>query len=446
MDYDETEINVNLELLGEYNIEKGKNYQYINVDTLSFDLKNAIIEKLENTNEMPNNFLKFVYETNLDNLRTIYSEEQINDDNKDKTEYIVNADVSKAYKENRFGLIIKVNEDNKDEQQLVLYCQKTQRLFHQFFLRKELNTKKYLSDLEISLPSSSQTSKNIQENNNETNMNKINPEGNKIEQDNSKDMFSVFKEEKKLGKYIKGHAFECEVCVYLRKKICMDEKNHELPNVFYTLKNIKVKNGTKETFFYNEFDSIFLIENDVEFDKSVFKINCKFENSLFDDTKLGSNETIKLKGKNLVFVECKVKAKFSKIFEELFPKIYKFRSLIDNIFGTKDYGVIILYLYDNEFIYCSDDFSHFQTAVNNGFDTCKNQGIEGIDKFNIYAFYIYDNVYMHNYSSIQDEVDELKRKQDIMEKKIEAMMEELKRYRNNNVNNNNDSIKIENKK
>ena len=196
MDYDETEINVNLKMLGEYNIEKGKNYQYINVDTLSFDLKNAIIEKLENTNEMPNNFLKFVYETNLDNLRTIYSEEQINDGNKDKTEYIVNVDVSKAYKENRFGLIIKVNEDNKNEQQLVLYCQKTQRLFHQFFLRKELNTKKYLSDLEISLPSSSQTSKNIQENNNETNMNKINPEGNKIEQDNSKDMFSVFKEEK----------------------------------------------------------------------------------------------------------------------------------------------------------------------------------------------------------------------------------------------------------
>ena len=77
MDYDETEINVNLKLLGEYSIEKGKNYQYINVDTLSFDLKNAIIEKLENTNEMPNNFLKFVYETNLDNLRTIYSEEQI---------------------------------------------------------------------------------------------------------------------------------------------------------------------------------------------------------------------------------------------------------------------------------------------------------------------------------------------------------------------------------
>lgn len=97
----------------------------------------------------------------------------------------------------------------------------------------------------------------------------------------------------------------------------MDEKIHELPNVFYTLKNIKVKNGTKETFFYNEFDSIFLIENDVEFDKSVFKMNCKFENSLFDDAKLGNNETIKLQGKNLVFVECKVKTKFSKIFEEL---------------------------------------------------------------------------------------------------------------------------------
>lgn len=96
MDYDETEINVNLKLLGEYSIEKGKNYQYINVDTLSFDLKNAIIEKLENTNEMPNNFLKFVYETNLDNLRTIYSEEQINDDNKDKTEYIVNVDVPQS--------------------------------------------------------------------------------------------------------------------------------------------------------------------------------------------------------------------------------------------------------------------------------------------------------------------------------------------------------------
>jgi hypothetical protein len=172
------------------------NYQYINVGTLSFDLKNAIIEKLENSNEMPNNLLQFVYETNLDNLRTIYSEEQINDGNKDKTEYIVNADVSKACEENRFGLIIKVNEDNKDEKQLVLYCQKTQRLFYQFFLRKELNTKKYLSDIEISLPSSSQTSKNFQENNNETNMNKINPEGNKIEQDNSKYMFSVFKEKK----------------------------------------------------------------------------------------------------------------------------------------------------------------------------------------------------------------------------------------------------------
>ena len=212
----------------------------------------------------------------------------------------------------------------------------------------------------------------------------------------------------------------------------MNKNNLELPNVFYTLRDIIVGKDTKKTFFYNEIDSIFMIENDVEFDKNIFKINCKYENSLFDNTKLGNSDTLKIKGKNLVFVECKTKAKFSGIFGKIFLFIHKFRSLIDNIFGTKDYGVIILYLYDNYFIYHSNDFECFQNAVNDAFNDCKKLGIEGMEKCNIYSFYTYDNVYMFNNSNIQDEVDELKKEQNLMKNRIEQLEKKLGLYSNTN--------------
>ena len=102
--------------------------------------------------------------------------------------------------------------------------------------------------------------------------------------------------------------------------------------------------------------------------------------------------------------------------------------MIDDIFGTKDYGVIILYLYDNYFICHSNDFICFQNSINSAFSNCKKLGIEGMDKFNIYAFYTYDNVYMHNYSSIQDEVDELKKEQNLMKNQIEQMQRQLELY------------------
>ena len=438
----EKEINIHLDKLEEYTIENGKNYQYINFDTLNFDIKNKIIDILENTNEMPNNFLKFVYVVNVNNLREIYLSQKNAKDELNKDKYTEDINISNAYHEKKFGLLIKINADNKSEQQIVFYCMKNQSLYEQFFLKNNLNTKNYFDDVEISLSSSSRTSQNSQEKNNEININKTRE--NKNEKEKSKDMFALFKDEKKLDKYIKGNTFECEVNIYLRKKICMNENNLEIPNVFYTIKDITVGQGKKKTFFYNEFDSIFLVEKDVEFDKSIFKINCKYENSLFDNTKLGKSDTLKIKGKNLVFVECKIKAKFSGAFEKIFLHIHTFRSLIDDIFGTKDYGVIILYLYDNYFIYHSDDFICFQNSINSAFSNCKKLGIEGMDKFNIYAFYTYDNVYMHNYSSIQDEVDELKKEQNLMKNQIEQMQRQLELYANSNNNFNSKNIKNKN--
>ena len=95
----EKEINIHLDKLEEYTIENGKNYQYINFDTLNFDIKNKIIDILENTNEMPNNFLKFVYVVNVNNLREIYLSQKNAKDELNKDKYTEDINISNAYRE-----------------------------------------------------------------------------------------------------------------------------------------------------------------------------------------------------------------------------------------------------------------------------------------------------------------------------------------------------------
>lgn len=90
---------------------------------------------------------------------------------------------------------------------------------------------------------------------------------------------NFFEKEKSMNRFINGNIFECEIRDYLRNNNCSIKDNKELPNVFYTLKNIN--NGQDHTYFYNEFDSVFLINNDVEIDKYKFRVNCKYENSSF---------------------------------------------------------------------------------------------------------------------------------------------------------------------
>ena len=87
-----------------------------------------------------------------------------------------------------------------------------------------------------------------------------------------------------------------------------------MPNIFYTIRNIIDENDNgknKNSIFYNEFDSVFKIKNDINFDNNMLKINFKYEKKIFqnnEDNKATKKNDIIINEKNLVFVECKYEA------------------------------------------------------------------------------------------------------------------------------------------
>ena len=87
-----------------------------------------------------------------------------------------------------------------------------------------------------------------------------------------------------------------------------------MPNIFYTIRNIIDENDNgknKNSIFYNEFDSVFKIKNDINFDNNILKINFKYEKKIFqnnEDNKATKKNDIIINEKNLVFVECKYEA------------------------------------------------------------------------------------------------------------------------------------------
>ena len=111
----------------ELRYDKEKTYKYIKKDDLNKDLQTKLIDILIKFNSMPNNYLRFVYETYLEYLKDILSNN------------VISNEILQEYKDNKFGLIIKVEEGNEKNQQLIFYCTKKQDLLKQFFLAKNLN-------------------------------------------------------------------------------------------------------------------------------------------------------------------------------------------------------------------------------------------------------------------------------------------------------------------
>ena len=207
--------------------------------------------------------------------------------------------------------------------------------------------------------------------------------------------------------YIKGNVFESEVINYLRSKLGIDEGiNKELPNVFYTIKDDDHK------FFYNEFDSIFVLNNIFVLDQAVVKINCKYEKKLFENSKIIDKNNLMIEGKNVVFVECKQAGDFYNYFTNLLEKVYKFRRLIDDIFNIKDYGTKILYLYDDIFIYKNVCFNRFCSTIKDAIDNCVKRNMNDVENYDILAFYINSNVHLYNYENIEKELKAVKIQQE----------------------------------
>jgi hypothetical protein len=158
----------------------------------------------------------------------------------------------------------------------------------------------------------------------------------------------------------------------------------------------------------------------VEIDKNIFRVNCKYENSYFENTKSKENfDILAIKEKSLVFVECKDKRNFNSLFEELFEKIYKFKNVLEHIFNIKDYTIVILYLYDNKFFDDSSNFNFFKNSIRNAVKWCDNKEIFEVDKYNVFAFYTYDNDYIYDYNSLKNELNNLKKQQEIHRQKLE---------------------------
>ena len=428
--------NIDFNALGnaEYDFDKNKKYKYILFDNLNSGEKDKIIKLLEDKNGNPKNFLNFVYEANLDKIRAIYKEQL----NEYDSNYSANLDDSEDYYNNKFGIAIKVNVDDEDEKQVVFYCLKNQALYEQFFLNEALISEKYNAhNLEVSLskskisksqqgnqndqqgnPNDQQGNQNLQ---NKQNAQQGNPnnhpakaksqKGNKNEikensiksESNGNKSRNDFKDEMKIDNFIKGNIFESEVNGYLRRKLFQEEWNIELPNVFYSInKNVGYK------FFYNELDCVFKVNNSIKFDENIVKINCKYENGQFENSKKNNRNFLEIAGKNLVFVECKFSGDFCDKFQKLFKKIHTFRSLLDNIFHTQGYGTKILYLYDNEFINNNVCFSRFCSTVKKAINICVENGMKDVINYDLFAFYTNSNVYIYNYSNIDKELNKLK--------------------------------------
>ena len=465
----------------EYKFTKEKKYKYIDVNTLDLDVKLKIIEALEKKNLMPNNFLNFVCVTYLDYLKSIYTNSQKTDGNSPENNYSVRVDVLKDYKSKKFGLIIKIDKGNENEQQLVFYCLKNEELSEQFFLQKTLNEPNYYyENLEFSLSQSkssknqssshsNQNDTNIPINNNNINinlnntnttnnnininLNNINTTNNSINNNNNiniinnniaKNVKYIKGDPKKIDDFIKGNVFEIEVNNYLRKKICSVDGNIELPNVFYAIKKIEKDNKEVKSLFYNEFDSVFLVNNDIAFDKNIIKINCKYENHNFENTKekVSNNagekdsdnagekdsDNLTIKGKKIVFVECKIKQDFKKDLDngKLLKKICIFKDLIENIYGISNYGILLLYLYDTKYICVNNDFNMFKNALISSQKMCSNEKMEEVEKYDVFSFYIYHNVYIYNYFNVNNKLIQVKEEQIKDKEHIKKQDEKLK--------------------
>ena len=345
----------------ELTFNKNKNYQYISLlDDLNIDTKNKLIDILKDKNSMPYNYLNFIYQTYIE-----YTKEIIN-------EGIVPQEILEEYKNNKFGLLIKLDKEKTKDQQLVFYCTKNQNVLKQFFLAKNLNGEKEdfnLDNLEIHSKSSEKSSKNSKHS--KTSINEI--------------------KDNKICSYISGHIFEEEVIEYLRSKLI--KLYIEIPNVFYSIKNDK--NGM----FYNEFDAIFKIDNKLTLNRGIVRINCIFTNdhSSKEFSDFNDKEIFEIPGKSLLFIEVKKSANFEGHFPELFAKIKKYRNLINDIYNTSDYQIIILYFYNNLFISSNDYFEKFKTGITKG----KNSG----ESYPVYSFYIYDNIYLFNKLQNQERLE-----------------------------------------
>ena len=141
-----------------YNNEK--KYKYIKKDDLDEYSNLELIDILTKLNNMPNNYLRFVYETYLEYLKDI------------SLNKIVSTEILEEYNKNKFGLIITVEEGEEKNQQLIFYCTKNQELLKQFFLAKNLNginEEFNLDKIEISSKSNSKdehesSNKSVQDN------------------------------------------------------------------------------------------------------------------------------------------------------------------------------------------------------------------------------------------------------------------------------------------
>lgn len=460
----------------EYKFTKEKKYKYIDINTLDLDVKLKIIEALEKKNLIPNNFLNFVCVTYLDYLKSIYTNSQKTDGNSPENNYAVRVDVLKDYNSKKFGLIIKIDKGNENEQQLVFYCLKNEELSEQFFLQKTLNEPNYYyENLEFSLSQSksskdqssshsNQNDTNIPINNNNNininlnntnttnnniniNLNNINTTNNSINIINNnniniinnnniaKNVRYIKGDQKKIDDFIKGNVFEIEVNNYLRKKICSVDGNIELPNVFYAIKKIEKDNNEVKSLFYNEFDSVFLVNNDIAFDKNIIKINCKYENHNFENTKekVSNNagekdsDNLTITGKKIVFVECKIKQDFKKDLDngKLLKKLCIFKDLIENIYGINNYGILLLYLYDTNFC-VNNDFNMFKNALISSRLMCSIEGMKEVEDYDVFSFYIYHNMYIYNYFGVNKELKQVKEQQIKLQKQFDRIVEVLK--------------------
>ena len=272
----------------------------------------------------------------------------------------------------------------------------------QFFLVKTLNDPQYFPEnknIEISLEKSNSVISDINSN---SNIN-INEDNDKTKNDKN-DVISFNSQEtiknnkdNIFSNFISGNMFENEAINYLRSKLM---NNLEISSVFYTI--TKLKNQSL-SIFYNEFDGIFIIKDRIQFDKNIIRINCKYENDTFINSKKEGNDVVEIKGKNLLFIETKKNANFGgSVFGKLTEKVYKFRNFIDYLYGTKDYGVVILYLYDNEFCYNLKDFEKFKKAIS---QIKQKNEVKGIETYTIYTFYIYNNISLYNHFVIKNELN-----------------------------------------
>ena len=391
-------ININDLIVTPCNSDKDKIYKYIKIDTLNNDTKNKIIKNLNDKKIIPNNFLNFAYEFYLDKLTVIYNSELKDDNSKSETGYIESFDSIEDYKNNKFGLVMKVC-DNKGENQLILFCIKNQELLEQFCLKETLKSKKY-------------SKRNIAEskrwksaNNNSSNSEKEKKsEKIKSMKSISKESSDTESEEDRLD--IKDNTFENEISLYLRRKIIINGNNKELPNILYFI------DKTKNDIMFDEIDSVFLVENRIKFDEKTVKLYYKHENKIYENCQNRNINFFEIEGKNIVFIENGISPNFCNKFASLLRKVYKFRNVFDNLFGTKEYGTKIIYYCDDEYKNNDNDFEYFQSTLQKAIDNCLKNGMKDVENYDFFTLYNYENKFIYHSKNIGNEINKIKIEQD----------------------------------